>query len=100
ARGWSRESAAGRPRRSPPVLHRVAETDGNRTRRRQLLPSNGFEDRADHQTGYASLLTPHACMISPPGGNSNPVTATESGYRLTQYAHGGGCACKIPPGDL
>jgi selenide,water dikinase len=24
-----------------------------------------------------------------------PVT-----YRLTQYAHGGGCACKIPPGDL
>ncbi len=20
--------------------------------------------------------------------------------RLTQYAHGGGCACKIPPGDL
>ncbi|GAB3690156.1 selenide, water dikinase SelD [Saccharopolyspora tripterygii] len=23
-----------------------------------------------------------------------------SGYRLTQYAHGGGCACKIPPGEL
>jgi selenide, water dikinase len=23
-----------------------------------------------------------------------------STYRLTQYAHGGGCACKIPPGDL
>lgn len=22
------------------------------------------------------------------------------GYRLTQYAHGGGCACKIPPGEL
>jgi selenophosphate synthase len=20
-------------------------------------------------------------------------------YRLTRYAHGGGCACKIPPGD-
>jgi len=28
------------------------------------------------------------------------VTSTRSGYRLTQYAHGGGCACKIPPGDL
>jgi selenide,water dikinase len=27
------------------------------------------------------------------------VTATTS-YRLTQYAHGGGCACKIPPGEL
>ncbi|QDP96040.1 selenide, water dikinase SelD [Microlunatus elymi] len=23
-----------------------------------------------------------------------------SDYRLTQYAHGGGCACKIPPGEL
>jgi selenide,water dikinase len=23
-----------------------------------------------------------------------------SSYRLTQYAHGGGCACKIPPGEL
>src|ERR1035437_5410319 len=21
-------------------------------------------------------------------------------YRLTQFAHGGGCACKIPPGGL
>jgi selenide,water dikinase len=27
------------------------------------------------------------------------VTDTRT-YRLTQYAHGGGCACKIPPGDL
>lgn len=25
---------------------------------------------------------------------------SRSGYRLTQYAHGGGCACKIPPGEL
>jgi len=23
-----------------------------------------------------------------------------NGIRLTQYAHGGGCACKIPPGEL
>jgi selenide,water dikinase len=23
-----------------------------------------------------------------------------TGYRLTQHAHGGGCACKIPPGEL
>ncbi|MPZ26125.1 MAG: selenide, water dikinase SelD [Micromonosporaceae bacterium] len=27
------------------------------------------------------------------------MTATET-VRLTQYAHGGGCACKIPPGEL
>jgi selenide,water dikinase len=25
---------------------------------------------------------------------------TTSTYRLTRYAHGGGCACKIPPGEL
>ncbi|MDQ1720942.1 MAG: selenide, water dikinase [Pseudonocardiales bacterium] len=25
---------------------------------------------------------------------------TSTTYRLTQYAHGGGCACKIPPGEL
>ncbi|NAZ77357.1 selenide, water dikinase SelD [Kineococcus sp. T13] len=31
-----------------------------------------------------------------------PVTARSSAQRvrLTQYAHGGGCACKIPPGEL
>ncbi len=25
---------------------------------------------------------------------------TQQAIRLTQYAHGGGCACKIPPGEL
>ncbi|MCU1658672.1 MAG: hypothetical protein JWO57_3328 [Pseudonocardiales bacterium] len=28
------------------------------------------------------------------------MTVLTSAYRLTQYAHGGGCACKIPPGEL
>jgi len=28
------------------------------------------------------------------------MTLTAPTYRLTQYAHGGGCACKIPPGEL
>src|SRR4051795_9373992 len=32
------------------------------------------------------------------GRNVERVTAT--GLRLTQLAHGGGCACKIPPGEL
>jgi selenide,water dikinase len=27
-------------------------------------------------------------------------TMDQVSYRLTQYAHGGGCACKIPPGEL
>ncbi|BCI84800.1 hypothetical protein NIIDMKKI_00060 [Mycobacterium kansasii] len=33
----------------------VAEADGNRTRQRQHLSLDGFEDRAGHQTGDASL---------------------------------------------
>jgi selenide, water dikinase len=28
------------------------------------------------------------------------VTTTASSIRLTQYAAGGGCACKVPPGEL
>lgn len=64
----------------------MAEADGNRTRQRQRLPFDGFEDRAGHQTGHAS--SDHA---------DNYVSVS---YRLTQYAHGGGCACKIPPGEL
>jgi selenide,water dikinase len=28
------------------------------------------------------------------------VTSAPTTVRLTQYAHGGGCACKIPPGEL
>jgi selenide,water dikinase len=28
------------------------------------------------------------------------MTALADTVRLTQYAHGGGCACKIPPGEL
>ena len=28
------------------------------------------------------------------------MTSTEPAIRLTGYAHGGGCACKIPPGEL
>jgi len=31
--------------------------------------------------------------------NSYSMTASAT-IRLTQYAHGGGCACKIPPGEL
>ncbi len=28
------------------------------------------------------------------------MTSSVTSYRLTQYASGGGCACKIPPGEL
>lgn len=72
----------------------MAEADGNRTRQRQNLPLSDFEDRAGHQTGYASLT--HRPIMP---GSMEAVTE-QTTYRLTQYAHGGGCACKIPPGEL
>lgn len=72
----------------------MAEADGNRTRQRQDLPLSDFEDRAGHQTGYASLT--HRTIMP---GSMESVTEQMT-YRLTQYAHGGGCACKIPPGEL
>lgn len=71
----------------------MAEADGNRTRQRQILPFDDFEDRAGHQTGYASLG--HGLIMA-----GTMVGMTSVTYRLTQYAHGGGCACKIPPGEL
>ncbi len=73
----------------------MAEADGNRTRQRQRLPFDGFEDRAGHQTGNASLDHDANCRSLHTAGTMDGVT-----YRLTQYAHGGGCACKIPPGEL
>ncbi len=33
-------------------------------------------------------------------GSVGAVTTAPATIRLTQYAHGGGCACKIPPGEL
>jgi selenide,water dikinase len=35
-----------------------------------------------------------------PHGRRMKVMTTTAKVRLTQYAHGGGCACKIPPGEL
>jgi selenide,water dikinase len=72
----------------------MAEVDGNRTRQRQILPFDDFEDRAGHQTGYTSLN--HGSIIA---GTMVGMTSRPT-YRLTQFAHGGGCACKIPPGEL
>ena len=77
----------------------MAEADGNRTRQRQRLPFDGFEDRAGHQTGHASLNHGDNCRSPTAAGNMDAMPKGQD-YRLTQYAHGGGCACKIPPGEL
>jgi len=34
-----------------------------------------------------------------PGATFDCMTGLGA-FRLTHYAHGGGCACKIPPGEL
>jgi selenide,water dikinase len=39
-------------------------------------------------------------MATTTTGRNETSSATTVPYRLTQYAHGGGCACKIPPGEL
>jgi len=33
-------------------------------------------------------------------GAAPPAASGHAAVRLTRYAHGGGCACKIPPGEL
>ncbi len=76
----------------------MAEADGNRTRRTQVLGPYGFEDRARHQTRNASGAHSRRSAENTYIGH---VTATSSSaLRLTQYAAGGGCACKVPPGEL
>ena len=39
------------------TAQRLAEADGNRTRLTEMLGHNGFEDRAHHQTRYASVVS-------------------------------------------
>src|SRR6478672_12398309 len=84
---------------------RLAEADGNRTRQTEILDLVGVEDRGDHQE--PTRLPAALNIVS--ARNLDRVTATTSAahrtdrdaaHRLTGYAHGGGCACKIPPGEL
>jgi selenide,water dikinase len=76
----------------------MAEADGNRTRLTEMLGHYGFEDRARHQTRNASgaTLGVNRQLL----GYVVAMTTIESGLRLTQLAAGGGCACKVPAGEL
>ncbi len=87
-----------------------AEADGNRTRQdRDARPSPVLKTGGTTRYPYASAgehreaarsgagrRTP-GCMRS---RDRDDRRAATSPVRLTQYAHGGGCACKIPPGEL
>ena len=94
-----------------------AEADGNRTRRRHDVPSIGFEDRGGHQApgrlrgrryprpggsrrpGIGARRAGATGGASGRGASSDRMSGPDA-VRLTQYARGGGCACKIPPGEL
>ena len=92
----------------------MAEADGNRTRLTELLGHVGFEDRGAHQDAYASPRPPLGAVRSSFIAGAHPrlgrwrsrarkvgrVSVSATGTRLTQFARGGGCACKIPPGEL
>src|SRR6185437_10413159 len=85
-----------------PAQKLVAEADGNRTHQVELLGFTGFEDREGHQAPVR--LHPARYRVPSPTGQRTIRTIrhrlARMSYRLTQYAHGGGCACKIPPGEL
>ena len=76
----------------------AAEADGNRTHQAEILDLTGFEGQAHHQTRYASAE--HRTGQSAVARRTVRDMTTTTAYRLTQYAKGGGCACKIPPGEL
>src|SRR4029077_8855713 len=61
----------------------MAEADGKRTRQRQNLPLNDFEDRAGHQTGYASLDHGTIMASLPVLGLAGGVTMDAVAYRMT-----------------
>src|SRR6202046_2435897 len=45
-------------------------------------------------------MPPRRSAIGKGAHYSEDVTSSPAPVRLTQYARGGGCACKIPPGEL
>ena len=92
-----------------------AEADGNRTRRRQGAPSIGLKTGAPGTPGASGPALPAPDGHGRPGCRARPGRVAKDVFgrgsyfdgmtgldavRLTQYARGGGCACKIPPGEL
>ncbi len=79
----------------------TAEADGNRTRLRRMPPHTGVEDRGDHQVPRR-LPVPRLGRGQCHGSRPEPTYGDQmtSEVRLTQYAAGGGCACKLAPGVL
>ncbi len=74
-----------------------------------MLGLTGFEDRGAHQDTYASargVYQRHRLDPAAGGGGKGSVGVMSTqpvdphDIALTSFAAGGGCACKIPPGQL
>ena len=68
-----------------------------------MLGLTGFEDRGAHQDPDASAFNLAGRAGYARRERAERRSATHGArrrVRLTGYAHGGGCACKIPPGEL
>src|SRR5699024_12758404 len=120
--GGDRRSPApprtGRRLRSSRPPH-LAEADGNRTRQTEILGLTSFEDWGAHQelrrlhrersSGRGAMRRGRGAAFGAGRGRAEiwaagtRVRASGRGMapiRLTRFAHGGGCACKIHAGVL
>ena len=84
---------AGRSRTPPGRRRSLAEADGNRTRLTGMPGHYGFEDRARHQTRYASAV--NLVLVETPRKRRAPglgfaVRFGQSGYRSPSNGGGGG----------
>ena len=111
---WCRERQARALVPAGPHRERRAHHRGRpaaRPRPRSALPRPHRSGGLQHPTPprRAGALRGRQPPSSGPGWSCSPggapprfvgVTTAPAPIRLTQYAHGGGCACKIPPGEL
>jgi selenide, water dikinase len=77
-----------------------AEADGNRTRLAGIPGHSDFEDQEGHQAPKRLHATAYETTSFARSQRRENRLCNTRFVRLTGYAHGGGCACKIPPGEL
>ncbi len=83
-----------RPRTSASSVLKTAGATRHPHTSRQKPSRNGVGTRRCPHGGGAAYVN------DDPDGGGMTETTERAGLRLTQQAHGGGCACKIPPGEL
>ncbi|GAB3066470.1 selenide, water dikinase SelD [Intrasporangium mesophilum] len=63
-------------------------------------PTHATQDVADRDGETRARREPPPTRLLYQAAYGGGMSVTDRGPRLTQFAHGGGCACKIPPGEL